>query len=200
MSKPILFIDFYKTLNYDMFWRSLAADKSQEVQEILFKNERALADDWMRGKHTAEQINQIVAEKINIPYEQLWNIFVNDCKNMTVPIGTLETINSLRQKYLTILITDNMDNFTRFTLPALKLGDYFDHVVNSYDEKMLKADNGGELFLKHSTLHDANIRECLCLDDSNTVYQTFTQLGGKAYLVTPEQDVSYYLGKLSLPT
>ena len=36
----------------------------------------------MRGKHTAEEINQIISEKIGIPFEKLWTVFVEDCKTM----------------------------------------------------------------------------------------------------------------------
>jgi len=127
----------------------------------------------------------------------LWNVFVDDCKTTKVHNSILVKIHQLRAKYTVILINDNMDSFTRFILPALNLIDYFDVISNSFEQRILKTDNSGELFLRYTELHKANIQDCICLDDSQNVYETFTKLGGIAYLVTPEQDISYFLEKIA---
>jgi FMN phosphatase YigB (HAD superfamily) len=196
VNKPIIFIDFFKTLNHDIYWRSLPFKDLERIQEFLFRNNTTLVDDWMRGKYTAEQINHMVSGRLNIPYEYLWNVFVQDCQTMTVPNGILESINKLRDRYTTILLTDNMDSFTRFTKPALKLENYFDLISNSFVEGKHKTDNDGELFLKYIKLHSANIKNCVSLDDSQSVQRIFTKLGGISYLVTLEHNISYYLEKI----
>jgi FMN phosphatase YigB (HAD superfamily) len=196
MTKPILFIDFYKTLNHDAYWRSLLPEELQEVQGFLFHSGTTLVDDWMRGDYTAEQINKILSDNLKISYGRLWNTFVADCESMTIPITTLETINYLRKKYYIILLTDNMDNFTRFTCPALNLNNYFNAISNSYDQRLLKTDNDGEIFLKYVKEQNANIKDCILLDDSQKIYDTFTNLGGTAHLITPEKDIAYHLQKL----
>jgi FMN phosphatase YigB (HAD superfamily) len=196
-NKPILFIDFYKTINHDLYWRGLPKEQCEKIQELLFGNNPELANDWMRDKYTAEQVNKILAEKFDIPYKELWDIFVEGCKTMTVPNNFLNLIKQVRGKYLAVLITDNMDSFSRFIKPALRLENYFDFIINSFEQRALKADNAGALFLKYTKLYKADIKECICLDDSQNIYEIFTKLGGTAYLVTSEQDISYYLAKLT---
>lgn len=90
-----------------------------------------------------------------------------------------------------------MDNFSRFTKPELSLEKYFDVISNSFEERMLKKDNSGELFLKYTRLYNATIQNCVCLDDSQNVYEVFSKLGGIAYLVTPEKNISYWLTKIA---
>jgi len=123
--KPILFCDFDGVLCHDRYWRSVPADKLEAIQELLFLNDTSLVNDWMRGKHTSEEINQFISEKIDMPFNKLWDIFINDCKNMRVSLKALEKLHQLRSKYTVILITGNMDSFTRFTHPELMLDNYF---------------------------------------------------------------------------
>lgn len=194
--KPILFCDFDGVLCYDRYWRSVPVDKWKAIQELLFLNDTSLVNDWMRGKYTSEEINQFVSEKIDMPFNELWNIFINDCKNMKVSLKALEKLYQLRSKYTVILITGNMDSFTRFTHPELMLDNYFDYISNSYYEGMHKSDNNGELFLKYASKYNVVIENCLLFDDSIKNGDIFSNLGGTAYLVTPEKDIIFHLDNL----
>ncbi len=147
----------------------------------------------MRGKYTAEEVSLIVAEKIGMPYEKLWQLFVEDCKTMRVSKEVLEKLRSLRDRYIVILVTGNMDSFSRFTHPALGLDNYFDEISNSFNEGMLKAENGGELFLKYAKKYGVKIEDCIIFDDSPNVYNLFAKLGGTPYLITKEKDLKHYL-------
>ena len=86
-----------------------------------------------------------------------------------------------------------MDSFSRFTHPALKLGDYFDEIVNSFYEGVHKTDNKGALFLKYADKYGISIKDCLVLDDSSNVHKVFLELGGTPYLVTKDKDLGYHL-------
>jgi FMN phosphatase YigB (HAD superfamily) len=196
--KPILFCDFDGVLCHDRYWRSLPSEEYNKIQELLFRGDTALFNGWMRGKYLAEEINQIISEKINMPFEELWEIFVEDCKTARVPKKALEKLHNLRGQYSVILITGNMDSFSRFTHPSLGLDKYFDHISNSHYEGMHKTDNQGELFLKYADKYGVPIEDCILLDDSTKVYEVFTKLGGRAYLVTPEQDIFYHLENLTV--
>ena len=149
MMKPHLFIDFDGTLCHDKFWRSSPTQFQELIQSFLFQENTDLINKWMRGYYTSEQINQLVADKISVDRNWLWNIFVDDCKTMRVSSDTLEMISLLRNKFSVVLITGNMDCFDRFTVPSLKLDKYFDLIVNSYNERMLKDENT-ELSLRQS--------------------------------------------------
>jgi|TARA_Y100000310_G_scaffold342803_1_gene447513 hypothetical protein len=61
--KPILFCDFDGTICHDRYWRSLSPESHEALQELLFRGDKARISDWMRGKYTAEEINQFAAEK-----------------------------------------------------------------------------------------------------------------------------------------
>lgn len=196
-SKPILFCDFDGVLCHDRYWRSLSSGENEKVQELLFRNNTILMNDWMRGKYTAEEINKIVSEKTGIPYKRLWDIFVKDCKTMFVQKENLEKLNNLRNQYTVILITGNMDSFSRFTQPALGLDEYFDHISNSFQEGIHKTDNRGEIFLKYTEKYEVSIQDCIVLDNSSNVFKVFSELGGTAYLITQSKNLEYYLKKLS---
>lgn len=129
--EKLLLIDFDGTLCFDRFWRSFDTQLATAIQEVVFKHDGARADDWMRGKHTAEHINEFVATTLGIPYDSLWEAFVNECKQMKVAVETLQAIQTLRPKHRVVLLTDNMDCFMRFTVPALDLEKYFDAIVSS---------------------------------------------------------------------
>ncbi len=188
-----LFIDFDGTICHDRFWRSLQSDEIEQVENFLFSGQNSLVTDWMKGAYTAEEINKLVSDKTGLAYEYLWGIFVQDCKTMRVETKLLELINQLRGAFHVVLITGNMDCFNRFTIPSLQLDKYFDVIVNSFDEKQLKTDDGGASFIKHNKgrLHDA-----ILIDDSAKTCATFQTLGGTAYLITHQDDTMQHLRHL----
>jgi len=195
-AKPILFCDFDGVLSHDKYWRSLLPEKYQEVQEFLFGNDKSIVNAWMRGRHTAEEVNQLVSEHIGIPFESLWGLFVQDCQTIRVSQEVLKRLSDLRDRYTVILITGNMDSFNRFTRSALRLDDYFDLISNSFDEGMTKTDEGGVLFLKYANKYEISLENCLIFDDSQNVCKTFSDLGGKSCLVTREKNLEQHLEEL----
>lgn len=195
--KPILFCDFDGTLCHDRYWRKLPSDKYEKVQKLLFRNDTTLINDWMRGKYSSEEINQFVSQKIGMPSEELWDVFVKDCRTMKVSKKALGMLNRLRDHYTVILLSGNMDSFSRFTQPALGLENYFDYISNSFHEGMHKTDNGGELFLKYAEKYNVPIQNCIIIDDSENACKVFNKLGGTTYLITKARDILYYLEKLA---
>lgn len=196
-SKPILFVDFDGTICHERYWRSLPPVHHKAVQDLLFNTDTHMVHDWMRGKYSAEEINQFVAEKIGMPFRELWELFVDDCKTMHVSPQVLDQITELRKKYLVILLTGNMDSFTRFTVPALNLEKYFDHISNSYYEGRHKTDDGGQLFLDYAEKYNVPLSTCIVIDNSKTVCSLFQELGGTAYHVTPEIDVLQHFATIT---
>ncbi len=195
-SKPILFVDFDGTICHDRYWRSLPNLYNEKIQTLLFGKDTKRVNDWMRGKYTAEEVNQFVSKAIGLPYQDLWKIFVEDCENMNIATITLERLSAIRNKYTVILITGNMDSFSRFTEPALGLDKYFDYISNSYYEGKQKTDNDGEIFTEYATKYGVSLNECIMIDDSENVCTTFEKLGGTAYIVSLEKDINQYLESL----
>lgn len=194
--KPILFVDFDGTLCHDRFWRSLPPEIFEKIQVLLFVGNKKMVNDWMVGLYTSEDVNRFLAENLSFNYSELWNVFVKDCSMMSVSENIFGKIESLRKKYKTVLITDNMDCFTRFTAPALNLQKYFDVIINSWDIKNMKTENGGQFFLAEIKEHQADIRHCILIDNSQKACKFFESLGGKAFLVSPDRDINSLLTKV----
>ena len=75
-----LYVDFDGTVCTDRFWRS--SSDYAKIQEVLFIDNAEKAQDWMRGKYTSEEVNQLVSVQTGIPYETLWDLFQTDCKTI----------------------------------------------------------------------------------------------------------------------
>ena len=189
-----LFIDFDGTICHDRFWRSLRTVENKQVQDYLFSEKNSLVTDWMRGKYSSEEINARVAKETGLNYQYLWETFVYDCNTMTVRKELLELIYKLRIRFHVVLITGNMDCFSRFTVPSLLLNQYFDVIVNSYNEKQLKTDDDGSSFIKYVK---GDIGNAYLVEDSITSCAIFKKLGGTAYTVTGTEDMYQCLLNLS---
>lgn len=194
--KPLLFIDFDGTLCHDKFWRSIDACRFEQIQQFLFSENKSVIRDWMNGVYSSEDINRILSKELNISFEEIWNLFVDECKNMTISKDTLNQIQKVRKNYETILITDNMDCFTRFTVPAQKLDYFFDLIINSFENKKFKKDNGGKIFVELASKKNIKIEDCFLIENSKAVCTLFSKLGGTSCLVTSETSLDYWLAKL----
>lgn len=190
--KPILFIDFY-VLSQSFFWRSLDVRMRQKINTFLFTQPNLATRSWMKGVYTSEEINRKIADKFGLDYEILWQKFVEDCKTMDIPLNLLRKIQDLRSTYLTVLVTDNMDCFTRFTVPAFNLDTYFDYIASSSIERMLKNENGGELFRRLASGLRSSLDRSILIDDSEHVGKIFNELGGRHLLVNKDNSTEYWL-------
>ena len=188
-----LFIDFDGTICHDRFWRSLPKDENQQIQDLLFNGNNSIVVDWMKGVYASEEINELVSKETGLRYEYLWETFVHDCKTMYVSKEILEKVKLLRNQFHIVLITGNMDCFTRFTVPSLKLQEYFNVIVNSYEEKQLKTDENGYTFTKHLK---GDIQNAILIEDSEKSCEVFNNLGGKAYQVTDNSGTLKHLYNL----
>lgn len=178
--KKALYIDFDGTLTMDRYWRSTEPELHEKIQTLLFGDDTTMVHDWMRGEYTAEEINKHVADVFGEPYEKLWELFVSDCEDMRVNQEMLKLIKTLSGQYTTVLITGNMDSFTRFTIPALQLDQYFDHISNSFYEQMHKTDDNGRLFKDWESRIDISLKESVLIDDHPNCCKMFGELGGDA--------------------
>lgn len=194
--KPLLLIDYDGTICFDRFWRNVEPDIFAQIQSHLFGSDRSLVHAWMRGKLTAEQINHFLAERIKLDYQQLWQIFVADCQSMRISQATLTTVQNLREGFQTILLTDNMDCFSRFTVPALRLGDYFDEIINSADHGVMKDDNDGLLFETIINERAAKVGQCWLIDNSKSACSHFARRGGKVGFVDADHSIDFWLKQL----
>ncbi|MBI5138577.1 MAG: hypothetical protein HZA95_02140 [Candidatus Vogelbacteria bacterium] len=194
--KPVLFIDFDQTLCHDRFWRSMPDGEVAKIQKYLFVDNRKIVGRWMRGEFNSEEINELLARGLKLQYDTLWKVFVSDCKSMNIADEHLYKLDKLENRYHRVLFTDNMDCFTRFTVPSLGLDKHFDKILNSWDLKRAKNENEGALCLDVARSFETEISRCVLADDSENSCEIFRKLGGKSMKVTKDQPLEYWLGSL----
>ena len=150
----------------------------------------------MRGEHAAEYVHAYLATWLGIEYEALWDVFVHDCETMRVAPGLLTRLNALRAQATVVLATGNMDSFSRFTVPALRLHDYFDGISVSWDERLHKSDNNGELFERLAARYRVPMCNVTLVDDNRLNCELVRAKGGTAYQVNPSLPAADVLTQL----
>ncbi len=195
-NKNILFLDFNGVLSYDPFWTSLRDTKHslhpyyETIETYLFKDNISIVIDWMVGKYTSEEIHEILKKEINIPYEELFAVFCEDCSNIDISEKILKKIQTLREFYSCILVTDNMDSFDRFTIPHNpQLVASFDRIDNSYTMGRFKKSDNGRYFVEQVEERQVVMENCILIDDSKDNCTLFESIGGRAYATKTENDV-----------
>ena len=181
MTTPkLLFLDWDGTLCFDYFWRSLTSknERIREAVNFLFLEEKDLVNDWMRGGFSSEEINAKISKKSGCSFGELWSSFVHDCQTMTFDSRLRESLSKLKQDSKLVLITGNMDCFRRFTIPALKLDDFFDDMVISCEVGYLKNEKGGQQFINIARRFGVELSSTVLIDDSDKALKIFAGLGG----------------------
>ena len=193
--KNILFIDFNGVISYHPFWASLREPNhalhryNDTIERFLFKENTPIVLDWMIGKYRSEEIHDLLEEKLGVPSEALFAVFEADCRSIDISERILNEVRRLREFYRTILITDNMDSFERFTLPENpRLLSVFDQVDNSYVMKRFKKSDEGVYFTERVKEAGASIADSILLDDSKNNCGMFVSLGGVAHMTKTEDE------------
>lgn len=193
--KPALFIDFDGTLCRDRFWQNLGAVDYGRVNDYLFRAVQPAAD-WMKGAYSSEDICALLAAELKIGQDVLWESLLSGCRSMRVSAGSLSKISCLRKKYAAALVTVNMDCFDRFTVPALGLHKHFDHIINSFNEKIFKHGPDRGLFDIALSRCGAVYQNSVLIDDSQNACDEFQNRGGRALKIYGSKNLNYYLDLL----
>ncbi|GHO83738.1 hypothetical protein [Dictyobacter formicarum] len=177
-----VFLDWAFTLSNSLFWEHLNNPEHeyfqafQTIQHTLFtgKNISQLIPDWMRGKLTSEDIVAALCQQNTaLDPQMLLAELELSCRQMQFVSPQVPTyVARLQARGIKVVIaTDNMDTFTRWTVPALQLRSLFDDVLNSYDLQGLKADidSTGRSVFFDAYLQDQQLRygESVLIDDGD---------------------------------
>ena len=90
--------------------------------------------EWMRGKVDAEDITALLSDRFGYSRETIFQDLKESCEAMRlVSDEVFPLVRKLRNNGTKCVIaTDNMDTFTRFTVPALRLSEHFDGILRAY--------------------------------------------------------------------
>lgn len=177
MKHKILFIDWDGTLSNSRFWErwSLSSEnipKYELIQKVLFHDAQNLLHDWMCGWVPMVTVVEYVSRSTGIPYEELLDELRYSCENMKfIDVDVIDHVQKIRQKGMKVLIaTDNMDTFRHWTMPALKINDYFDGTLISDTRGALKVQShadGTSMFFNHFfTQNNIKPQESVLIDNS----------------------------------
>lgn len=188
-----IFIDWNGTLSPTKFWSQLEKSEKQEDRNLfelwantLFKNFKDKIVPWMKGLHTSEEMIDLIAKETKTDPNNIEREFIIGCEKMEYSSPNIpKLIQSLRNKSVLIAIaSNNMDCFTRWTVPHLNLKSTFDEILNSYDLQALKHEldqNKQSLFFKNffNKYSDIDPTKCEFIDDGEDKMNTITNLGIK---------------------
>lgn len=187
--KKVLFIDWNKTLSFDLFWGHLSNEDHPHhkhlsaIEKWLFIDNRSIINPWMKGEMNLEEVVNAMSNDTGIDKKIILDELRHSCEIMTFCFAGIEDlIKEIRQRgILVVVATDNMDTFNLFTAPALKLDLLFDAVLNSHMIGHLKdeADPPGRILFFDAFLkkHNLGYEDSVLLDDSPDSSGKYKKLG-----------------------
>lgn len=193
-SPKVIFLDWNKTLSYSRFWSQLANQNHPYnryrglITQWVFEKNIDLVNNWMRGKFTSEDVCKKIEEIAGIDSKIIFEALAESCANMELCSPEIpDLISRIKAKGIkTIIATDNMDTFRKFTIEGMGLDKIFDDFLVSYDLKLFKYDVDGDKipffddFLKRNGL---KYSEVILIDDSDDPTGVYKKVGFKIDLI-----------------
>lgn len=140
------------------------------------------------------------SHRTGLAFDVLLTGLMESCKQMRADRGALALMGELRDRGKRVVIaTDNMETFTRWTIPASGIGAHCDDILVSYALKALKkdkrSDGSSAFFGDYIQQHAIDPSQAILVDDSprNAVVEEF---GMQFAQVTPVRTVVAVLGEL----
>jgi len=185
-----VFVDWNGTLCPTNFWSHLEKSEKQSDRDLfklwadaMFINQKDKIVPWMKGKYTSEDILFLVSKETNTNFKTTLKEFIIGCERMEYSSPNIpDLIKSLRDKSVIVAIaTNNMDAFTRWTVPYMKLDTLFNEILNSFYLKAMKHDlnkNGQSLFFR-DFFNKYNIEpaNCIFIDDGEDKMGAISNFG-----------------------
>jgi FMN phosphatase YigB (HAD superfamily) len=144
MDVRVVFVDWYKTLSTSLFWEQrpgcrLSAADSARVESYVFSRAELLRR-WMLGAMAAEDVCTMAAGRLGLAAAHLLADLEHNCRCMEFDDpASVDALRAIRkQGTKVVLATDNMDTFSRWTVPVLHLCGIFDAILNSASLGTLK--------------------------------------------------------------
>src|SRR5690348_9680988 len=136
--RKVIFFDWDGTISMSRFWQQLENPNHshhgilQFTDNLLFGENKDLVRSWMVGSVTSEEVVQEISKISGIDENIIFSELELSCRSMKpVASNLFELIARVRAKSIVSIATDNMDTFTRWTIPSLNLEKHFDGVLNS---------------------------------------------------------------------
>lgn len=185
-----MFIDWNGTLSPTNFWSQLEQSKKQKDRylfktwaDTMFVNHKDKIVPWMKGEYRSEDILFLVSKETKTDFKTILKEFITGCERMEYSSPNIPNlVKNLRDKSVAVIIaTNNMDSFTRWTVPYMKLDTLFDEILNSFYLKAMKHDldeNGRSLFFRgFFDKYNIEPTDCIFVDDGEDKLGVISNLG-----------------------
>lgn len=204
----LIFFDWNKTFSYSLFWSQLADPKHERhdwhknIVNFVFVENKHLIDDWMRAKFDEKYVAKLIFKELGYSEKLILKDLAESCQNMQlVSDEAYDLVTQIRkQGTKCVIATDNMDTFLKYTKPALRLEDYFDDFLVSFENEILKFDVVGDSipffddYLKRNKLTYGDV---LLIDDCIDKSGTYDKLGFKVLQIFNQDDFLERLRRLA---
>lgn len=208
-----VFIDWNGTLSPTNFWSHLEKSERQSDRELfklwadtMFINHKDLIVPWMKGEYSSEDILTLVSKATNTNFDTILKEFIIGCERMEYSSPNIPAlVKKLKDKSVVVSIaTNNMDSFTRWTVPYMKLDILFDEIINSFYLNAMKHDldeHGKPIFFKNFfNKYQIDPKNCIFIDDGEDKMGVISNLGMEYRRVntnnTLEQELKNILNNL----
>lgn len=197
MNYQTVLFDFDGVLCKGRFYEKTLLPDYPEIYDWIQINvfgKQDLVRDWMRNRITSADINELIAKNIGIEKQFLNQMYEESICRMELEKEVRSVAESLNLSGKKIgIVTDNMDIFTKITIPNHRLDKLFGVVVNSADYGMLKKEEGGKLFDIALTALGEGIENSLMIDDSEATIELYKQKGGSGFIYKSPAELKSFL-------
>lgn len=192
--KNIIFIDFNGVISLNNFWNSWKINNKKDfdtIQQVLFKERLDLVQLRMKWKKSSEDMAIFLDSILDSDYEDILTTLKNDCENIDISESIITALWNLKQYYHIILITDNMDCFSRRIIPNNKeIFEIFDDIWDSFRYWYFKKEFEWKSFISYIDKFQAQIENCYLIDDSENNCKAFSLLWWKTIHINKWDDVT----------
>lgn len=178
----VVFIDWGGTLSNTRFWghwEKLKPERYSFIQQYLFGTNKEVVRSWMRGELSAEEISRTLGEAMSVSEHELLKELKSSCQQLKfIEPTVIQAIEKIRLKGTKVVIaTDNMDTFSRWTVPALKLHEHFDDILISHSLSAIKndakIDGSSKFFSAYLNNNQLSPEETILFDDGASYIKDF---------------------------
>jgi FMN phosphatase YigB (HAD superfamily) len=190
--------DFGFTLSSDLYFKVAPPNYphwQKLIQQKIF-SDTSLVDAWMQGEVTLTHIAALLSAEVELDQVRIIEYLKIGCQNLAFNPAVLEFALFLREQGVkTAIVTGNMDVFTEVVVPAHRLDEKFDAIVNSCDYQEL---NKEILWRKAFELLGSEIeyRNSLLIEDGHNNVLKFRKCGGFAYEYQNDELFSTWLDEI----
>ncbi len=188
-------VDFGSTLCSEHYFNQLDPEMAHLASEILSGKKSDLTDRWMSGLTTSMDVCGHLSGLLDISPESIHDALVRGCSDMHFNDAVWSFVKRQHDAGPKLaLVTTNADIFTDVIVPAHRLGDTFDAIVNSADYKVRlesKQRMWNDAFESLGAEH--GYQSSLLVEDTLKEVRLFRELGGQAYHYSDDEAFAAWL-------